>query len=60
MSPELRNNIILFNKERLENSEKASDLMVIINALSKISPCKLNSLFDDDVIVLLSKYGIEL
>ena len=60
MSPELRAKIIAYNKAISEQSEKASDLDVIISAVLKLAPGQVKKFLNDDaVLTVLAKYGFE-
>lgn len=60
MKPELRAKIIAYNKAAAEKGEKASDLDVIVSAMSKLPPGQLKKILTDDVIAVLEKYGVTL
>lgn len=53
---ELRAKIIAYNKAVAERSEKASDMDVIVAALSKLLPGQLKKVLTDDVLAILQKY----
>ena len=57
---ELRDKIIAFNKAVKEKAEKASDMDVMIAAISKLPPGQLKKVLTDDVIAILAKYGVSL
>lgn len=60
MSPELRANILAYNKVMAVRAEKASDLDVIISAVLKLAPGQVKKLLNDDVVLaVLAKYGFE-
>lgn len=59
MRPELRNKIISYNISVAERTEKAADLMVIVEELKKLPPGQLKKVFTDEVVSVLSKYGID-
>ena len=59
MKPELRAKIVSYNKSVAENKDKASDMDVIINALSKLPRGQLKKVLTDEVLDVLKKYGIE-
>ena len=58
MRPELRNKIIAYNISVAERTEKAADLMIIVNELKKLPPGQLKKVLTDDVLSVLAKYGI--
>lgn len=56
MKPELRKRIIAFNKARAADTEKATDLMTLLNALP---PGQVKQLLKDETCAkILEKYGI--
>lgn len=57
---ELREKIIAYNKAVKAKAEKASDMDIMISALSKLPPGQLKKVLTDDVIAILAKYGIEI
>lgn len=57
MKPELRSKIIAFNKTRAVNDEKATDLDVIVQEISKLPPGQLKKVLTDEVMAVLAKYG---
>lgn len=57
---ELREKIIAYNKAVKAKAEKASDMDVMISALSKLPPGQLKKVLTDDVIAILAKYGIKI
>lgn len=59
MKPELRAKIIAYNKSVAEKAEKASDMDVMIGAISKLPPGQLKKVLNDEVIAVLRKYGVE-
>lgn len=60
MKPELKAKIIAYNKTVAERTEKASDLDIIIAEIMKLPPGQLNKVLTDDVLAVLSKYGVTL
>lgn len=59
MSPELRAEIIAYNRAMAERSEKAKDLDIIITAILKLAPGQVKKfLSDENVIAVLAKYGV--
>lgn len=59
INPELRAKIIAYNKSVAEKKEKAFDMDVIINAISKLPHGQLKKVLTDEVLDVLKKYGIE-
>ena len=59
MSPELREKVIAFNKKRAEESEKATDMDIIVTAMLALPPGQLKKLLTDEVLEVLAKYGYE-
>lgn len=57
---ELKARILAFNKAAAERKNKASDLDVIVQALSKLPPGQLKKVLTDDVTAVLRKYGVEI
>ena len=60
MKKELREKILAYNKSVKEKGEKASDMDVIVAAISKLPPGQLKKVLSDEVINALKKYGVEL
>lgn len=60
MKPELRQKIIAYNRTVAEKGEKASDLDVIVSAMTKLPPGQLKKVLTDDVIAVLAKYGVDI
>lgn len=58
MREELRNKIISYNISVAERTEKAADLMIIVNELKKLPPGQLKKVLSAEVIAVLEKYGI--
>ena len=58
MREELRNKIISYNISVAEHTEKAADLMIIVNELKKLPPGQLKKVLTAEVIAVLEKYGI--
>lgn len=58
MREELRNKIISYNISVTERTEKAADLMIIVNELKKLPPGQLKKVLSEEVIAVLQKYGI--
>ena len=59
MDKELRKKILLFNKARKVESEKASDMDVLVRELLKLPPGQLKKVLTDEVVAVLSKYGYD-
>ena len=60
MKPELRQKIIAYNRTVAEKGEKASDLDVIVSAMAMLPPGQLKKVLTDDVIAVLTKYGVDI
>lgn len=60
MKKELREKILAYNKSVKEKGEKATDMDIIVSAFAKLPPGQLKKVLTDDVIAVLSKYGITL
>ena len=60
MKPELRAKIIAYNKSVAEKTEKASDMDVLIGAISKLPPGQLKKVLSEEVMAVLRKYGLDL
>ena len=58
MKPELRAKILAYNKTVKEKGDKASDMDIIVSAFAKLPHGQLKKVLTDDVIAVLSKYGI--
>lgn len=58
MREELRNKIISYNISVTERTEKAVDLMIIVNELRKLPPGQLKKVLSAEVMAVLEKYGI--
>ena len=57
MNPELRAKIIAFNRKRAEESEKATDMDVIVGKLLTLPPGQLKKVLDEEALAVLAKYG---
>ena len=60
MKPELKAKILAYNKSLAEKKEKADDLDIIVGAIMKLPPGQLKKVLTDDVLAVLSKYGVNL
>ncbi len=60
MRPELREQVIAYNKAMLLNEERAADMMVIAEELAKLPPGQLKKVLTEKVKDVLIKYGIEI
>ena len=61
MSPELRANILAYNRKMAQCKEKAADLDIIVSAVLKLAPGQVKKfLSDDDVLAVLKKYGVDI
>lgn len=58
MRPELRAKIIAYNKEVADRAEKAADLDIIVAELMKLPPGQLKKVLTDEVLSVLTKYGV--
>ena len=58
MKPELKAKILAYNKAVKEKGEKANDLDVIVSAMMKLPPGQLKKVLTEDVLAVLSKYGV--
>lgn len=59
MKPEMREKIIAYNKRRKAEGDKATDMDVLIKALSKLPWGQLKKVLSDEVKEVLKKYGFE-
>ena len=59
MKKELRERIISYNKSVAENTEKASDLEIIVSAIKKLPRGQLKKFLSEDVIAVFKKYGVD-
>jgi hypothetical protein len=59
MRKELRDKILAYNKAAAERKEKATDMDIMIAALTKLPPGQLKKVLTDEVVAVLAKYGIE-
>lgn len=59
MDKELRKKILQFNKARKVESEKASDMDILVRELLKLPPGQLKKVLTDDVVAVLNKYGYD-
>lgn len=57
MKPELREQILRYNKQVAENKKKSNDFDVLIEALMKLPSGQLKKILSDEVIAVLEKYG---
>ena len=58
MREDLRNKIISYNISVAERTEKAADLMIMVNELKKLPHGQLKKVLTAEVIAVLEKYGI--
>lgn len=58
MKKELRDKIIAYNKRVAADKEKATDMEVLIDAISKLPWGQLKKLLTDEVVAILEKYGV--
>lgn len=59
MKPEMREKILAYNKRRRAEGDKASDMDVLIAAISKLPFGQLKKLLSEEVKDVLRKYGVE-
>lgn len=60
MKPELKSKILAYNKSVKEKSEKATDLDVVVAAITKLPHGQLKKVMTDDLIAVLNKYGVNI
>ena len=60
MNPELRERIVAYNKAVAERTEKAGDLDVIVSSVMKLPPGQLKKVLGDEVLRVLTKYGLKI
>lgn len=60
MKPELKAKILAYNKSVKEKCEKATDLDVVVAAISKLPHGQLKKVMTDDLIAVLNKYGVNI
>ena len=58
MNKDLYEMIVKYNKVQNENSEKAKDFKVILDAMKKLPYGQLKKLLTNEVIEVFEKYGI--
>lgn len=58
MKKELRERIIAYNKKVAAERDKATDMEVLIAAISKLPWGQLKKLLNDEVVAILEKYGV--
>lgn len=59
MKPELKSKIIAYNKAVKEKADKATDLDILVAEIMKLPHGQLKKVLTDEVMAVLSKYGIE-
>lgn len=57
MRADLKEKIFKYNKEIKEKSDKATDLDIIVQQISKLPHGQLKKVLTDDVLSVLEKYG---
>ena len=57
LKPEMREKILAFNKARAVDSEKATDLDIIVAEIAKLPPGQLKKVLTAEVLAVLAKYG---
>lgn len=60
MKPEMREKILAYNKRRKADGDKASDMDVMIAAISKLPHGQLKKVLSEEVKAVLRKYGVDL
>ena len=60
MKHELRTKILAFNKSVKKNSEKATDLDIIVSEIRKLPPGQLKKVLTEEVLAVLAKYGVKI
>ena len=60
MRKELRSRILAYNKAVAVQKDKATDMDILIAAFVKLPPGQLKKVLTDDVLAVLTKYGIEI
>jgi hypothetical protein len=58
MKPELKAKIVAYNKRVAAERDKATDMEVLISAISKLPWGQLKKLLNDEVVAILEKYGV--
>lgn len=57
MKPELKAKIIAYNKTVKENTDKATDLDILVAEIMKLPYGQLKKVLTDEVMAVLAKYG---
>ena len=57
LKPELREKIIAYNKARLVDKDKATDLDIIVAEIMELPPGQLKKVLTEPVLQVLAKYG---
>ena len=57
ISQDLKEKIFEYNRKIAEQSAKADDVDVLVNAMLSLPPGQVKKLFKEDVIAVLKKYG---
>ena len=58
MRAELKSKIITYNKAAREKADKAADMDIIVAEIKKLPFGQLKKVLSDELITLLTKYGI--
>ena len=59
MDKTLKEKILAFNRARMEEGAKATDLDVVVAELLKLPPGQLRKVLTEPVLQVLAKYGYE-
>lgn len=57
MKKEMRDRIHAFNKKRKADTEKETDLDILVTEILKLPPGQLKKVLTDEVLEVLKKYG---
>lgn len=60
MKPELKAKVLAYNKRVKAQGEKATDMDIMIAAISKLPPGQLKKVLSDEVKEVLRKYGVNI
>ena len=60
MKPELKAKVLAYNKRVKAQGEKATDMDIMIAAISKLPPGQLKKVLSDEVREVLRKYGVDI
>lgn len=59
MNPELKAQILAYNKAAAQRKEKAEDLDILVQQILRLPPGQLKKLLTEEVKAVLRKYGYE-